>query len=91
VKKRNFASTKGRADRSDTAVARKIIVQTAGYAAPGSEDSFLTAEVYKSSCGHIKDGVVFSFGKHGGWLIAYDDLMKIADAAAIYRNRRRSV
>jgi hypothetical protein len=35
----------------------------------------------ESQCGSIRDGVAFANGKHGGWVIAYKDLLKMAKLA----------
>lgn len=37
------------------------------------------------SCGDIEDGVSFAFPGDGGWIISYNDLIKMADAASRQR------
>jgi hypothetical protein len=50
-----------------------IVFKVAGH--PIKDLSFIPY----SKCGEITDGVCFSHGKEGGWVVAYKDLLKMVE------------
>ncbi len=57
--------------------------RTAGY----DNEDFLCYTTGTWQCGHIKDGISLSHTPDGVWVLAYKDLMKIAQIATKERQK----
>lgn len=90
MKKRHSFSGSSKRQATMPAKVERYWIETAGFAAPGAEDSFLWVYPGKSRCGQIKDGVALAHGKHGSWLISYADLIELADRATAARGRKKA-
>jgi hypothetical protein len=53
----------------------------------GHTSNVLWFDPRSTSCGSIHDGVALAHGQNGCWVIAYDDLIRMARDAALSRRQ----
>jgi hypothetical protein len=61
-----------------------LVIRTAGLGTTVFGDETMRFTPGRRMCGDIEDGVVFDIGR-GGWVIRFDDLIRMAEAAKAAR------